>query len=343
MIDVTDIHVGERLRALDQKKVDVVAESMASQGQLHAILLRGHRDGTATAYELVAGLHRLEAAKQLGWSKIRATRFVEQIDDDKAMLAEIDENLCRAELSAAERAAHIGRRNELYEKLNPETKHGAAPGKAGGGKKAKGTKLGSFASATAKATGESKTKIKRDAKRAKELGDRLNRINGTSLDKGVEMDALAKLPEEEQEALVVRAAAGEIVSAKAELAAKKSRAKSEPPAPVTGSVERPIEAVKAAGGALAGEAPADDSPIGEAQQPAEAPSTNGHTKPDDDRPLAEKLHYHLNDIWSLCQDANNWSHLDADQKVELRGAMTKLGYLRELLPRLATPAKSTMH
>jgi hypothetical protein len=59
--------------------------------------------------------------------------------------------------------------------------------------------------------------------------------------------------------------------------------------------------------------------------------------------LAEKLHYHLNDIWSLCQGANNWSHLSADQKVELRGAMTKLGYLRDLLPRLATPSKSKPH
>jgi hypothetical protein len=103
------------------------------------------------------------------------------------------------------------------------------------------------------------------------------------------------------------------------------------------SAERPIEKVRDEFAALAGETPADDPPIGEAQQPVEPPSTNGHVnKPDDDRPLAEKLHYHLNDIWSLCQDANNWSHLSADQKVELRGAMTKLGYLRDLLPRLAT-------
>ena len=84
--------------------------------------------------------------------------------------------------------------------------------------------------------------------------------------------------------------------------------------------------------------PADDlgatttAPIVEA--PSNGRAVNGRA--DDDQPLAVKLHYHLNDIWSLCSDPNNWSHLDDDQKVELRGAMTKLGYLRNLLPRLAT-------
>jgi hypothetical protein len=35
-------------------------------------------------------------------------------------------------------------RKTLYLKLHPETKHGGAPGKAGGGKKAKDAKLASF-------------------------------------------------------------------------------------------------------------------------------------------------------------------------------------------------------
>ena len=103
-------------------------------------------------------------------------------------------------------------------------------------------------------------------------------------------------------------------------------------AAIAGSAEIDAEARKAADDAVrAGETPPGD----------EAPTTgNGHTanvKPDDDRSLAEKLHSALNDVWSLCQDQNNWSHLNEDQKVELRGGMTKLGYLRELLPRLATP------
>jgi hypothetical protein len=102
-------------------------------------------------------------------------------------------------------------------------------------------------------------------------------------------------------------------------------------APITEPMKTP-ELVPAA------ETPSVDEPpsnTGDAVEIAALPhaATN---KPDDNCPLAEKLHYHLNDIWSLCQDQNNWPHLSADQQVQLRGAMTKLGYLRELLPRLAT-------
>jgi hypothetical protein len=70
------------------------------------------------------------------WEQINCTIF-EDMRADEAELAEIDENLIRAELSPAERALHIGKRKELYEKVHPETKTGGAPGKAGGGKKAK--------------------------------------------------------------------------------------------------------------------------------------------------------------------------------------------------------------
>ncbi|KYB45696.1 hypothetical protein AB664_35375 [Brucella anthropi] len=54
-------------------------------------------------------------------------------------------------------------------------------------------------------TGDSKTQINVKIARARDLGDDINRIVGTSLDKGVEMDALAKLPEKERENLISRA------------------------------------------------------------------------------------------------------------------------------------------
>jgi hypothetical protein len=47
------------------------------------------------------------------------------MDADQAELAEIDENLIRADLTPAEEAIHIGRRKAIYEKLHPETVHGA--------------------------------------------------------------------------------------------------------------------------------------------------------------------------------------------------------------------------
>jgi ParB family chromosome partitioning protein len=73
---------------------------------------------------LVAGLHRLEAARKLNWKEIRCSVF-DDMDADRAELVEIDENLIRANLTPAEEAAHMGRRKQLYERLHPETKHGA--------------------------------------------------------------------------------------------------------------------------------------------------------------------------------------------------------------------------
>jgi ParB-like chromosome segregation protein Spo0J len=217
-IQLDDIHAAtnHRPRAIRDDLVAQLAESMKKRGLLQPITVRPRSDG---GYSFVIGRHRLEAAKLLGWSTIAAT--VTDLNDDEAELAGIDENLIRGELSPAERALHIGRRKELYEKLHPETRHGGAPGQAGGGKKARDAKLAGFAEATAKATGQSRRKVERDAARAKRNKKVLEDIVGTSLDKGDQLDALGKLEESEQEALASAAKAGEKVNAKQHV--KKSR------------------------------------------------------------------------------------------------------------------------
>lgn len=78
-----------------------------------------------------------------------------------------------------------------------------------------------FAAATAAISGQSVRSIQRDLARAEAIGDDLPRVHGTSLDKGTELDALAKLPEAERKALIGRAAAGEKVSAVKALKADK--------------------------------------------------------------------------------------------------------------------------
>jgi len=51
----------------------------------------------------------------------------------------------------------------------------------------------SFVATTADVTGKDKRSIERAAARGESLGDDLGAVTGTSLDKGVELDALAKL------------------------------------------------------------------------------------------------------------------------------------------------------
>ena len=206
-IRVADIVVASnRMRKLRDDVVDSLAESISARGSLQPVVVRA-RAGRATNYWLVAGHHRLEAVRKCGHDRINAV-ILDGLDADAALLAEIDENLVRAELTPAERALHVGRRKELYEKLHPETKHGAA-----GRGRNRDANLASFTETTAKATGESKRKIARDATRDKRVVV-LPDIVGTSLDQGDELDALAKLPEAEQRKLAKRVRAGDKVTAK---------------------------------------------------------------------------------------------------------------------------------
>jgi ParB/RepB/Spo0J family partition protein len=110
-----------RMRRLRPEKVAELAESMQARGLLQPIILRPWRH----RYMLVAGLHRYEATKRVGSETIAAIVCDGLDDADAALLAEIDENLIRADLSPAERALHLAERKRLYEKVHPETKHGS--------------------------------------------------------------------------------------------------------------------------------------------------------------------------------------------------------------------------
>jgi hypothetical protein len=79
-----------------------------------------------------------------------------------------------------------------------------------------------FAAETAAITGESKSQINRHLRRAEGLGDNLDRIIHTSLDKGVELDALLAMTPGQRTRLIVRAVAGEKVSARKVLTMSKS-------------------------------------------------------------------------------------------------------------------------
>jgi hypothetical protein len=126
-------------------------------------------------------------------------------------LVEIDENLCRSNLTPAHEAAAVARRKAIYEALHPETKAG---GDHKSNRKIGDLKEDRFSSATSKATGKSERKVQRAAERGRKIGpENLDKIAGTSLDKGKELDALAKLPEQEQEELIAKAVAGKVVSA----------------------------------------------------------------------------------------------------------------------------------
>ena len=115
-IPVTAVRVGERMRELDEVKVLELMQSYEQIGIINPI-------SVDEDYTLIAGAHRLEAAKNLGWSTIEAKVFNEE--DLQRELIEIDENLVRNELCYISGAEHIRERERILESLGQRRKRGA--------------------------------------------------------------------------------------------------------------------------------------------------------------------------------------------------------------------------
>lgn len=96
----------DRLRELQD--YSELAESMSRVGLLQPITVN-------EAGVLVAGRHRLEAARSLGWETISAV--VVEEDDLLNRLAEIDENLQRFDLTVYEQSKHAEERERVLEGL----------------------------------------------------------------------------------------------------------------------------------------------------------------------------------------------------------------------------------
>ena len=136
LIAPDEIYVPDDRRALQPDKVADLAQSMKVLGLLSPIAVRWVRREVTLpnaltvkgAYHLVYGLHRLTAARQLGWTEIpcqilfSSTAATEkpyapkmQGNDRQALMIEIAENLHRAELTALERSEHIAAWIKLVE------------------------------------------------------------------------------------------------------------------------------------------------------------------------------------------------------------------------------------
>lgn len=200
-----EIAVGKRMRQAVDQRVEKLADSVAKLGiQVPVSVIEGEG-----GYTLVAGLHRLEACRRLGIEQIPC--IVMAGGEIDAQLWEVDENLMRSELSPIERAAHLKRRKELWERKNAET------GEESPEPREPEQVTEAFVEETAEVTGETKATVNRDLRRAasvEEAGFSAETLVGTALDKGCELDALCKLEAEERRELIDRAVAGEKVTAR---------------------------------------------------------------------------------------------------------------------------------
>jgi hypothetical protein len=218
-------------RPLSADFVDRMADSIRRLGLLTPIAVRVEGERARG----VTGAHRYEACRQLGWSKIPVRAIPETMSAAEIELIEIDENLVRKNLDAAQEALAIERRSELIraeaeerEKARADAAPNGAPSKQA--ERRAGKKTGPDAASTrdlAKKTGMSEGRINRARKRVRELGaDVLEKVQGTDLAKPGELDALAALGKEspeEQQQLIDQAKAGEEVSARTALKQRRPR------------------------------------------------------------------------------------------------------------------------
>ena len=107
-VNIDDIKVSERLRKLDDEKVDELAKSISVIGLLHPIVIDSENN-------LLSGHHRLEAHRKLGRESIECKLVsMSELENE---LVQIDENLILNQLSVLEISEHLIRREEILTKL----------------------------------------------------------------------------------------------------------------------------------------------------------------------------------------------------------------------------------
>jgi ParB/RepB/Spo0J family partition protein len=181
-----------RKRQLNPEKVKELKESIQEIGLLQPIIISSQN-------VLIAGLHRLEACKALGWNEIDC--IIKDLGELDAELAEIDENLIRVELTVLERAELLKRRKEIYEAKYPETK--ASIGKELVNKRWHTTEkisVVSFAEDTAQKLGVTDRTIRHEIQIAKNIDDEVKSIIKTTpiADSKKDLLMLARLDSEKQ-------------------------------------------------------------------------------------------------------------------------------------------------
>ena len=194
---ISEIKINPGRRDTQQRNVEELARSIAAVGLMNPITVT--QDNT-----LIAGLHRLEAVKLLGWTEIECV--ASEADGLQAELAEIDENFVRAGLSHRELGDLLLRRKELYEAIHPETRQGQRNGQTV--KNDNLTVLGTkpFSEDTADKLGVSKRTVERLVQTAANLTSEAKKIiheADTKITKGAALKISRLPPDQQAEAAAV--------------------------------------------------------------------------------------------------------------------------------------------
>jgi len=200
-IKISDIKINSGRRSTDQQNVEELARSIKAVGLMNPITIDQN-------HTLIAGLHRVEAAKLLGWAEIECT--VSDAEGIQAELAEIDENIVRARLSRYELGEQLLRRKEIYETLHPETRQGMRNGQTSKNENLSLLGAKPFSQDTAEKLGVSKRTVEQLIQTARDLTPEAKKIirdADSKITKGNALKISRLPPSQQEEAAAVLAAA----------------------------------------------------------------------------------------------------------------------------------------
>lgn len=264
-VELSKIVVPHNRRAAQPAAVKRMADSLLEIGLLEPI-------GLTEDFRLIYGRHRLEGYRSLGWSKIPAV--IIKADALRVELAEIDENIQRNSLSAAQEAKALARRKAIYLALHPETKPVTERGGPGrGNKTTENISTVSFAEDTAAKTGKTSRSIRSDVALGEALDDEAaETIDGSPVaDNKAELKQLAAMPAEKQREVAgkIAAGAGSVQEALTGKKKQKRKPKAKPPkldrCPNCGSTEKD-----------------EDGECAECHDPCDEPADKREVHPSDD-------------------------------------------------------------
>lgn len=202
-LKISEIKPTKPNRSLIKTHVQDLMESLGTTAFATAVVVRSIEKEGEFVWAVVAGFHRIAAARAAGRAEVHAI-VVENATDLELELIGIDENILRQRLTIVKEARAFARRKEIYQELNPTTRRG-------GDRRSNaqtGSLKNSFAKATAAATGRSETAINRAVARAENISEAaMNLVEGSPVETGDFLDRLAKVPAAEQEAFVAGALA----------------------------------------------------------------------------------------------------------------------------------------
>lgn len=196
LLPVDQIEVGHLRRPVAAAQVADLIDSVGRLGLLQPLVVTTDR-------KLIAGRHRLEAVRRLGWASVPVV--VVDLTELEARLATLDENLVRNELPRLDRFEHVVQRAELIAALGQRKRVGR-PRKA--------DTVSGFLKTTddlAAASGLSGRTLQRAAKIVAAIPEdvRQQLKDSPLADSTTELLRLSRLPVADQQAVAARVVAGE--------------------------------------------------------------------------------------------------------------------------------------